>query len=212
MARAHKQADVLTAKRKRVKRAIASLKKSITDDMPASEARFRRSYIAKLEGDLKKTYVGRVRDKGARTEMYRRANEEADRLTRRVAAVRGGRGTARERRRSTEIFRQEMRAASQGRPSALGEMGREKVKIFYRYTQRVWDRPNVPPEKRLDVIMKAYGADTLSALFDRIMERNAKALEYARAMSAHEGDLEDYMDTDGGSPVWLIAVTPDVIR
>ena len=38
MSRARKQADVLTAKRKRVRRAINSLKKSITDAMPESEA------------------------------------------------------------------------------------------------------------------------------------------------------------------------------
>ena len=102
--------------------------------------------------------------------------------------------------------------ASKGMPSALGELGREKVKVFWRYTQNIWQKSNVPPNKRLEVIMQAYGAESLSALFDTIMQRNEKVLEYAKNMKMHTGDLEDYMDVDGGSPIWLIAVSPDVVR
>lgn len=58
MPRAHKQADVLTAKRKRVTRAINSLKKSITAAMPESEINARRNYIRRLESQLKKHMSG----------------------------------------------------------------------------------------------------------------------------------------------------------
>ena len=105
-----------------------------------------------------------------------------------------------------------MRIASKGAPSALGKFGREKVKIFWRYTQNIWQRPDVPPDKRLNAVMKAYGATSLSELFETIMERNKKALEYAQNMKMHIGELEDYTDVEGGSPIWLIAVTPDVVR
>ena len=44
------------------------------------------------------------------------------------------------------------------------------------------------------------------------MERNKKVLEYVQTMKMHIGELEDYTDVEGGSPVWLIAVTPDVVR
>ena len=212
MPRAHKRADGLTAKRKRVRRAINSLKKSITDNMPESEARARRVYIQRLETQLKNTYVGRIRNVAMRDEAYQRANENADKLVRQVGEVRGGKGRARERARSFNIFRNEMRLASKGIPSALGDLGREKVKIFWRYTQNIWQRPDVPPNKRLEAIMKAYDADSLSELFDAIMQRNEKALEYAKNMKTHTGELEDYTDVDGGSPIWLIAVTPDVVR
>lgn len=212
MPRAHKQADVLTAKRKRVRRAINSLKKSITDNMPESEANARRAYIQRLETQLKHTYVGRVRNSGMRDELYQRANETADKLVRQVSEVRGGKGRARERARSFNIFREEMRMASRGMPSALGDLGREKVKVFWRYTQNVWQKSNVPPNKRLETIMQAYDADSLSALFDTIVQRNEKALEYAKNMKMHTGELEDYTDVDGGSPIWLLAVSPDVIR
>lgn len=60
--------------------------------------------------------------------------------------------------------------------------------------------------------MKAYNADSLSALFDTIMQRNEKVLQYAERMKTHTGELEDYTDVDGGSPIWLLAVSPDVIR
>lgn len=212
MPRAHKQADLLTAKRKRVRRAINSLKKSITGTMPESEANARRAYIQRLETQLKHTYVGRVRNSGMRNELYQRANETADKLVQQVSGVRGGKGRARERARSFNIFREEMRMASKGMPSALGDLGREKVKVFWRYTQNIWQKSNVPPNKRLEVIMKAYDADSLSELFDTIMQRNEKALEYAKNMKMHTGELEDYTDVDGGSPIWLLAVSPDVIR
>lgn len=212
MPRAHKRADVLTAKRKRVRRTINSLKKSITDTMPESEARARRACVQRLETQLKNTYVGRIRNVAMRDEAYARANEIADTLTKQSAAVKGGGGKRGERRRALNIFRQEMRIASKGGPSALGEFGREKVKIFWRYTQNIWQRPDVPADKRLEAVMKAYGATSLSELFETIMERNEKALEYARNMKTHLGELEDYTDVDGGSPIWLIAVTPDVVR
>lgn len=60
--------------------------------------------------------------------------------------------------------------------------------------------------------MKAYDADSLSELFNTIMTRNEKVLQYAKNMKAHTGELEDYTDTDGGSPIWLVAVSPDVVR
>ena len=212
MPRAHKQADVLTAKRKRVRRAINTIRKSITAGIPESERRARTAYVQRLETELKKTYVGRVRNKQMRTEAYARANEIADRLSKQAATVKGGGGKRGEQRRAFNIFRQEMRIASKGGMSALGEFGREKVKIFWRYTQNIWQRPDVPPDKRLDTVMKAYGATSLSELFETIMERNKKVLEYARNMKMHIGELEDYTDVEGGSPIWLIAVTPDVVR
>lgn len=212
MSRAHKQADVLTAKRKRVRRAINSLKKSITDTMPESEINARRNYIQRLESQLKKTYVGRVSNRAIREELYQRVNEVADELVRQVGEVRGGKGRAMERRRSFNIFRTEMRMASKGYPSVLGDLGREKVKIFWRYTQNIWQKPNIPPDKRLEAVMKAYDADSLSELFDTIMTRNEKVLQYAKSMKAHTGELEDHTDTDGGSPIWLVAVSPDVVR
>lgn len=212
MSRARKQADILSAKRKRVRRAINTIRKGITPRMPESERHARMMYAQRLETSLKQTYVGRVQNKQLRAEAYARAMENADKLVRQAETVKGGGGKRGERRRSFNIFRQEMRIASKGAPSALGDLGREKVKIFWRYTQNVWHRPDVPPEKRLEVIMRAYGADSLSELFDAIMQRNAQALQYAKRMRMHIGDLEDYMDVDGGSPIWLIAVTPDVIR
>ena len=212
MARARKTADVLTAKRKRVRRAINTIRKSIVEGMPESERRARTTYVQRLETELKKTYVGRVRNKQMRTEAYARANEIADRLSKQAATVKGGGGKRGEQRRAFNIFRQEMRIASKGNPSALGEFGREKVKIFWRYTQNIWQRPDVPPDKRLEVVMKAYGATSLSELFETIMERNKKTLEYIQNMKMHTGELEDYTDVEGGSPIWLIAVTPDVVR
>ena len=180
--------------------------------MPESERRARTAYVQRLETQLKQTYVGRIRHDALRTEAYARANEVADKLTRQAATVRGGGGERGERRRALNIFKTEMRAASKDMPSALGEMGREKIKIFWRFTQNVWQKPDVPVDKRLEAIMEAYGAKSLSELFDTIMQRNEKVLEYVKNMKMHTGDLEDSTDVDGGSPIWLLMVTPDVVR
>lgn len=212
MARARKTADVLTAKRKRVRRAINTIRKSINEGMPESERRARTTYVQRLEKELQNTYVGRIRNKQMRVEAYARANEIADALAEQAATVRGGGGKRGEQRRALNIFRQEMRIASKGGPSAFGELGREKVKIFWRFTQNIWQRPDVPPDKRLEAVMKAYGATSLNELFENIMERNKKVLEYVQNMKMHSGELEDSTDVDGGSPIWLIAVTPDVVR
>lgn len=212
MARARKAADVLTAKRKRVRRAINTIRKSIVEGMPESERRARTAYVQRLEAELRKTYVGRIRNKQMRIDAYARANEIADTLTKQSAAVKGGGGKRGEQRRAFNIFRQEMRIASKGGPSALGEFGPEKVKIFWRSTQNIWQRPDVPPDKRLETVMRAYGATSLSELFETVMQRNEKALEYMRNMKMHIGELEDCTDVEGGSPIWLVAVTPDVVR
>lgn len=212
MPRARKQADILTAKRKRIRRAINTIRKSITPRMPESERHARMMYVQRLETNLKQTYVGRVQNKQLRAEAYARAMENAAKLVLQAETVKGGGGKRGERRRSFNIFRQEMRMASKGVPSALGDLGREKVKIFWRYTQNIWQRPGIPPERRLEVIMEAYGVNSLSELFDTIMQRNEKVLEYIKNMKMHTGDLEDYTDVDGGSPIWLVAVSPDVVR
>lgn len=212
MPRARKQADILTAKRKRVRRAINTIRKSITGTMPESERRARLAYVQRLETGLKQTYIGRIQNRQLRGEVYARAMENADKLARQAEIGKGGGGKRGERRRSFNIFRQEMRMASKGVPSALGDLGREKVKIFWRYTQNIWQRPGIPPERRLEAIMEAYGVNSLSELFDTIMQRNEKVLEYIKNMKMHTGDLEDYTDVDGGSPIWLVAVSPDVVR
>lgn len=212
MPRARKQADILTAKRKRVRRAINTIRKSVTTRMPESERHARMMYVQRLETGLKQTYVGRIQNKQLRAEAYARAMENVAKLARQAETVKGGGGKRGERRRSFNIFRYEMRMASKGLPSAVGDLGREKVKIFWRYTQNIWQRPDVPPENRLEIVMKAYGANSLGELFDTIMQRNEKVLEYVKNMKMHTGDLEDYMDADGGSPIWLVAVSPDVVR
>lgn len=54
-----------------------------------------------------------------------------------------------------------------------------QVKVFFRATQRAWDKPNVPMEHRLDAIIEHYkgeiGSSDLQRIFDYVMsdQRNA---------------------------------------
>ena len=92
MPRARKQADILTAKRKRVRRAINTIRKSITPRMPESERHARMMYVQRLETALKQTYVGRIQNKQLRAEAYARAMENAAKLVRQAETVKGGGG------------------------------------------------------------------------------------------------------------------------
>ena len=56
---------------------------------------------------------------------------------------------------------------------------RAQVKVFFRATQKAWDRPDVPVEHRLEAIIEHYRGDTgttdLQQIFDYVMsnQRNA---------------------------------------
>lgn len=130
MPRARKQADILTAKRKRVCRAINTIRKSITPGMPESERHARTMYVQRLEISLKQTYVGRVQNKQLRVEAYARAMENADKLVRQAETVKGGGGKRGERRRSFNIFRQECAWHPRGCPRRWVILVAKKSKSF----------------------------------------------------------------------------------
>lgn len=212
MPRVRKPSDELVNKRKRVQRAIKSLEKSLQKPLPESERKIRKDYISRLQKGLKQTYIGRISDKGQRLMAIAQANRRLDVLVKRAREVRGGTRKTLERERSMAIFKTEMRAAAKGEESVFGQYGREKINIFFRYTQNIWDKPSVPREQRIEAVMKAYDVDNVNELFERVMSENRQALDYVKAL--HEGtyEIEDDTNYDGGSPEYLLAVDPDVIR
>lgn len=56
-----------------------------------------------------------------------------------------------------------------------------QVEVFFKVTQKAWNRPNVDPTKRYEAILKAYGKVDLGQLFDDIVntEKNLQ-LQKAR--------------------------------
>lgn len=56
---------------------------------------------------------------------------------------------------------------------------KEEVSVFYRATQRAWNKPNVPIDKRNEAIMKYYKVRDLEVLFNKVlsMERNQNVIK-----------------------------------
>ena len=74
----------------------------------------------------------------------------------------------------------------------LGSKPREKVQIFYRVTQSIWNRPDVPLRDRNKAIMEALGVDSLEAAWAKIMNRP----DVRRALRSMNTSGEPVDDTD----------------
>lgn len=214
MPRARRRSDALADKRRKIKRTITSLQKSMTRKMAISERKARRATIRKLERGLKNTYVGRIANPLLREEAYTRAEENLNTLLQTASIARKNRtGTKAEAQRTDRLFRNEMRQAMSGNSTIFGngETSRVKMKIFWRSTQNIWQRPNIPPEKRLDAIKEAYGTNNLFEIFDKVMANNDKALQYTQKVMDGE-IIEDDGLSEGGSPDYILLVHVDTIR
>lgn len=214
MPRARKRSDALAEKRRKIKRTIASLRKSISRKMVTSERKARRATIRTLERGLKNTYVGRVSNPVLREEAFARAEENLNKLLQTTSIARKNRaGRKAEIERTERLFKNEMRQAMQSNSTIFGsgEVSRVKMKIFWRATQNIWQKPNIPPEKRLDAIKKAYDTDNLFEIFDKVMKNNDKALQYAQKVMDGE-TIEDDGLSEGGSPDYILLVHVDAIR
>lgn len=214
MPRARRRSDALAEKRRKIKRTIASLRKSITRKMATSERKARRATIRTLERGLKNTYVGRVANPALREEAFARAEENLNTLLQTASIARKNRaGRKAEAQRTDRLFRTEMRQAMNSNSTIFGngEESRVKMKIFWRSTQNIWQRPNIPPDKRLDAIKEAYSTDNLFEIFDKVMSNNANALQYAQKVLDGE-IIEDDGLSEGGSPDYILLVHLDTIR
>lgn len=75
---------------------------------------------------------------------------------------------------------------------AASQYTKEQVRIFYRATQKAWDRPDVPIERRNEAIMRYYGSHVLSELFDEITtDARNQAIQRANAIIANPENFTD---------------------
>lgn len=122
-------------------------------------------------------------------------------------------------------FQQQIKWASSANKSALSYISQEEVKAFYNITRRIWDKPDIAPEKRNQAIMDYFKTKDLETAFERAMSIPGVAQKVGKAMvnrmltSADKADLteeqRDYLDeeglepgqqTDEGSPTWAMTL------
>lgn len=169
--------------RKRTKRAIERLQKQEAESNNYLVKRQARQQIEALQSDLSNLSArGRQR---TYTDKAKKALESLSSDSRRVAS-------SKQLSRKKINFQAEVAKASRGGISVLGSKPREKVQIFYRVTQSIWNRPDVPLRDRNKAIMEALGVDSLEAAWAKIMNRP----DVRRALRSMNTSGEPVDDTD----------------
>lgn len=118
-------------------------------------------------------------------------------------------------RRANKITQSEINAASEGLESS--QYTEAEVKVFYRATQKAWNRPDVDISQRNEAILEYYGYSRLSVIMDEVLQQNIAALRAAK-LNPFKGmtqeQQEEYetalqsqgSDTEKGSPTYMAAV------
>ena len=66
---------------------------------------------------------------------------------------------------------------------------KEQAQIFYKMTQKAWQREKVDPKHRNEAILEYYGRTSLAAFVDEVTEMNKKRLEWQK--NNPEEDMTD---------------------
>lgn len=199
MARAKTKYDVLNNQRKRIKRAIVRFEKIGT---PEAER-----YANHLRENLQSTYLPKTKNIESRQKAYESAQRRLKEYTQNVQyeKYRDARILAQR----NAIIKNEIRLASKGGKSFLGEYGEQKVKIFLRATQNIWNIPGVAPNQRFEAVMKALGVKDLKEAFEKVLAQNEEALKAAIADLKIKKDTKGLVDNEPaleGSPRYVFLV------
>ena len=187
---ANKYQKALKARR-RAWRRIGQLQRELSMTSGAYSRRAIRKQIGDLQSIAKKTYRGSGFNIEAETVKLNQLTgflEPTKKLPKRMKV----------KERTNRVFQQQIASASRGEKSVIGkgEVGRFKVKAFYRATQRLWE--GVPPEKRNEAIVQKLGVGSLGEAFDVVMKDKSvkKAIgEFTEAVKNGvdtEGTVEEY--------------------
>ena len=170
--------------RKRTRRAIARLQQQEAESTNYLVKRQARQQIARLQVDLA-NLSARGRDR-TYTEKSKEALASLSSEAARVAP-------ARELSRKKVDFVSEIRKASGGGISVLGSKPKEKVQLFYRMTQRFWNRDGVAMRDRNRAIMEGLGVNSMEAAWAKVMG-SKEARRVLRQLDTSGGIVRDTDD------------------
>ena len=117
---------------------------------------------------------------GERVEAYRARREQVQQ--REQAKPRESVATRSQVSASNRLFAREIANAARNRPSTLGARGHQKVQVFYRATQNIWQ--GLPVEQRNKAIMDYFETDSLYRAFLLVMAKQKDVFK-------KEDELED---------------------
>lgn len=138
-------------------------------------------------------------------------NAALERLNERVEATTIYTG---DRRRAFKVTQSELNKASVGLPS---QYTKAEAKIFYKATQKAWQRAGVTEHNRNEAILEYYGRTNLAAFVKEVLDINELAIK-ASEMRTNEDMTEeqrkeydeaqrrDNEDSEKGSPIYMSSV------
>lgn len=144
--------------RKSTRRAIARLEKQAAETTNFLTKRQARAQIAELQKNLaalsaqgkNKTYLAHAQD-ALKTLQLNKVP------------------TSRELKKQSIDFQAEMNKARRGEASILQGKGKERVQLFYKATQSIWQ--GAPMRERNKLIMETLGVSSMQAAFTKVMNR-----------------------------------------
>ena len=160
------------------------------------------SLIAELERLKGETYINRKTGKYAYNEKrlestieYATRRREAITLDIEAEKVKSKEERRRTQIRKNEIFQRELNLAGRESDVAVSKISKSEMKIFYRYTQDVWQGADL--QYRNTLIMQHFNTDSLEEAFNIVMqtEEAQEALEASKtAQEPEKGVSPDYID------------------
>lgn len=163
--------------RKRTKRGIARLEKQIAQSSNFLEKRAARQQLQELQSNL-----AQLSARG-KNKTYTERSREALKTLQSVNVR-----SLREIKQRSIDFAKELRKAKAGGISALGAKGREKVQLFYRVTQRLWE--GKPLAERNNAIIEGLGVSSLEAAYAKIISRS-DVRDVLRQLDTSGGAVKD---------------------
>lgn len=163
--------------RKRARRAIERLEKQIAATSNKGIRRKARAQIADLQQD-----IANLSAKGKAKTYAEQAQES-------LSALRSKRVSSQKELLQQKIdFQAEMNAARRGDISMFSSKGRERVQLFYKATQPLWE--GKPMAERNAAIIQALGVSSLSQAFIKVM--NQKEVQHTwQQLNSSGGVIED---------------------
>jgi hypothetical protein len=119
-----------------------------------------------------------------RSDEYRRRSLQA--LARELSSTRYASARGQRNLKSTQV---QLNLASAGQESSM--YTEAEAKIFYRATQRAWQREGIKPSERNKAILEYYGYENLSDLVSDVLTMNWKAVEASKKRVNYEDETEE---------------------
>ena len=177
--------------RRRADTRIKQLQKIVDTSKSTVAKRGAEQRIERLEKAKAKTYVktseGETRVPQLRERAFSALQNELD--STRYASKQGVK--------SFKLTQQQMRLASVGDESSI--YTEAESHIFYRATQRAWQKEGIPRDQRDEAILDYYGFESLSEAISTVLAANWRAVEKSKQsrkkkQSQEQEDMADEID------------------